>query len=188
MKKITDRIFYVGVNDFDKIMFEGLWPLPSGVSYNSYIIADEKVALIDTVEHGFEADFLENIQDYFEQKNYVIHMRTDENTVFISAGGQRITLNLNEKDKAIESLALYISDPFTKELRNDIFSQYQLWGLPVKNVEEYEELNRMLIFIMSRDQFEKIAKKRQESKSTDPMQMYFELFGRYPSGFNPFGF
>ena len=35
MKKITDRIFYVGVNDFDKVMFEGLWPLPGGVSYNS---------------------------------------------------------------------------------------------------------------------------------------------------------
>ena len=54
MHKISDRIYSVGVNDDDKVLFEGLWPLPFGVSYNSYIVADEKVALIDTVEAGFE--------------------------------------------------------------------------------------------------------------------------------------
>ena len=63
MKKISDRIFYVGVNDDDKVLFEGLWPLPAGVSYNSYVVADEKVALIDTVESGFEEEFLENVRE-----------------------------------------------------------------------------------------------------------------------------
>ena len=53
----------MGVNDEDKVLFEGLWPLPFGVSYNSYIVADEKVALIDTVEHGFEEEFLSNIAE-----------------------------------------------------------------------------------------------------------------------------
>ena len=62
MKKISDRIYYVGVNDDDKVLFEGLWPLPVGVSYNSYVVADEKVALIDTVEAGFESEFLANIE------------------------------------------------------------------------------------------------------------------------------
>ena len=61
MKKISDRIYYIGVNDDTKTLFEGLWPLPYGVSYNSYIVVDEKVALIDTVEHDFESEFLENI-------------------------------------------------------------------------------------------------------------------------------
>ena len=61
MNKITDRIFYVGVNDDDKDLFEGLWPLPFGVSYNSYLVVDEKIALIDTVECGFEEEFLSNI-------------------------------------------------------------------------------------------------------------------------------
>ena len=50
MQKISDRIYSVGVNDDDKELFEGLWPLPYGVSYNSYLVADEKIALIDTVE------------------------------------------------------------------------------------------------------------------------------------------
>ena len=63
MKKISDRIFYVGVNDDDKVLFEGLWPLPYGVSYNSYLVVDEKVALIDTVECGFEEEYLDEIRE-----------------------------------------------------------------------------------------------------------------------------
>lgn len=49
MQQITDNLFYVGVNDRNKNLFEGLWPLPNGVSYNSYLIADEKVCLIDKI-------------------------------------------------------------------------------------------------------------------------------------------
>ena len=41
MQKITENIYYVGVNDRNKSLFEGLWPLPNGVSYNSYLIDDE---------------------------------------------------------------------------------------------------------------------------------------------------
>lgn len=62
MIKLSDRIHYVGVNDEDKVLFEGLWPLPAGVSYNSYLVTDEKVALIDTVECGFEEEFIANIE------------------------------------------------------------------------------------------------------------------------------
>ena len=60
--KISDRIYYVGVNDVIKELFEGLWPLPFGVSYNSYLVVDDKVALVDTVEAGFEDEFLEEIE------------------------------------------------------------------------------------------------------------------------------
>ena len=63
MKRISERIYYVGVNDDDKVLFEGLRPIPVGVSYNSYVVADEKVALIDTVESGFEEEFIANIEE-----------------------------------------------------------------------------------------------------------------------------
>ncbi|HRW64056.1 MAG TPA: FprA family A-type flavoprotein, partial [Bacteroidales bacterium] len=46
--KITDKVFWLGVNDRRTNLFENMWPLPNGVSYNSYLIVDEKVALIDT--------------------------------------------------------------------------------------------------------------------------------------------
>ena len=45
---VSDRVFWIGVNDRRKNLFENIWPLPEGVSYNSYIIVDEKTALIDT--------------------------------------------------------------------------------------------------------------------------------------------
>ena len=62
MKKITDSIFYVGVNDRVTHLFERLWSLRRGVSYNSYVIVDEKVAVVDTVEASCASAFMQNIE------------------------------------------------------------------------------------------------------------------------------
>ena len=59
--KISERIRYVGVNDNEKQLFEGIWPLPFGISYNSYLIVDRKIALVDTIDKGFEEEYLRNI-------------------------------------------------------------------------------------------------------------------------------
>ena len=48
--QITDSIYYIGVNDRTKQLFEGSWSLPHGVSYNSYLLVGEQVVLIDGVE------------------------------------------------------------------------------------------------------------------------------------------
>jgi flavorubredoxin len=61
MKQITDNIYYVGVNDRQKQLFENLWPLPCGVSYNAYLITGAKNILIDTVDSGFADIFLGKI-------------------------------------------------------------------------------------------------------------------------------
>lgn len=78
---ITNNIHYVGVNDRNKNLFEGLWPLPNGVSYNSYLIVDEKVCLIDTVEVDFFTQFLENIHAVIGERkiDYLVvnHMEPD---------------------------------------------------------------------------------------------------------------
>ena len=81
MKQITDKIYYVGVNDRNKNLFEGLWPLPAGVSYNAYLINDEKTCLVDTVEADFFLPFLENLREVLGQRplDYVVvnHMEPD---------------------------------------------------------------------------------------------------------------
>ena len=81
MKEIIKNIYYVGVNDRNKTLFEGLWPLPNGVSYNAYLINDEKVCLIDTVEVDFFIPFLENIREVIGDRpiDYVVvnHMEPD---------------------------------------------------------------------------------------------------------------
>lgn len=79
---ITGKVYYVGVNDRVKHRFEGLWFLPQGVSYNSYLIDDEKgVALIDTVDVAFFAEYLEKIQQVIGDRpiDYLVinHMEPD---------------------------------------------------------------------------------------------------------------
>ena len=60
-KQITNNIYYVGVNDRTKHLFESLWEIPAGVSYNSYLIVDEKVALVNRMGvdpyHGWKAQY-----------------------------------------------------------------------------------------------------------------------------------
>ena len=60
--KITDTIKYVGVNDHQVDLFEGQYKVPNGMSYNSYVILDEKTAVMDTVDANFTHEWLDNIQ------------------------------------------------------------------------------------------------------------------------------
>ena len=115
MKKISDRIFYVGVNDDDKVLFEGLWPLPVGVSYNSYIVADEKVALIDTVECGFEDEFLANIDEAIgdRQIDYLVvnHMEPDHSSLVSLMLERYPSISIVANAKTLPMLAGYYGVP-----------------------------------------------------------------------------
>ena len=81
MIEIANKVYYVGVNDCNKNLFEGLWPLPYGVTYNSYLIDDEKVCLIDTVEVDFFTQFIERLREVLgdRQIDYLVinHMEPD---------------------------------------------------------------------------------------------------------------
>ncbi len=80
-KSITNDIYYVGVNDRQKLMFENQIPLPFGVSYNSYVIVDEKVALIDTVEIPFAEIYIDKLLNVLQGRSvdYLVinHMEPD---------------------------------------------------------------------------------------------------------------
>ena len=79
--KITDTIKYVGVNDHRIDLFEGQYKVPSGMSYNSYVILDEKIAVMDTVDADFTHQWLDNIQQVLNGRkpDYLIvqHMEPD---------------------------------------------------------------------------------------------------------------
>ena len=79
--KLRDNIYYVGVNDRSTPLFESLWPLPNGVSYNAYLICDEKTVLIDTVDLAFSDLFFKKIKNQINDKpiDYLIvnHMEPD---------------------------------------------------------------------------------------------------------------
>ena len=80
-RTIAENIYYVGVNDRQKELFENYLPLPHGVAYNSYLLVDEKVALIDTVDVNFAHTLFAKIDAILNgrQIDYLIvnHMEPD---------------------------------------------------------------------------------------------------------------
>jgi len=78
---ITNDIKYIGVNDHNVDLFEGQYIVPNGMSYNSYAIIDEKIAIMDTVDAGFTHEWLDNIQNTLGERkpDYLIvqHMEPD---------------------------------------------------------------------------------------------------------------
>lgn len=79
--KITEDIIYVGVNDHDVVLFEGQYIVPNGMAYNSYVIRDEKIAVMDTVDGRFAEEWLANIEKALDgaTPDYLIvqHMEPD---------------------------------------------------------------------------------------------------------------
>ena len=79
--RITDTIKYVGVNDHKVDLFEGQYPVANGMAYNSYVILDEKIAVMDTVDANFTHEWLDNLEQVLNgrQPDYLIvqHMEPD---------------------------------------------------------------------------------------------------------------
>ena len=67
--KITNDIKYIGVNDHNIDLFEGQYVVPNGMSYNSYAIMDEKIAIMDTVDAAFTHQWLDNLQNTLQGRN-----------------------------------------------------------------------------------------------------------------------
>ena len=79
--KITDDIKYVGVNDHKIDLFEGQYDVPNGMAYNSYVIVDKKIAVMDTVDRNFKHEWLNNLEDALggRKPDYLVvqHMEPD---------------------------------------------------------------------------------------------------------------
>ena len=79
--KITDGIFYVGVNDHEVTLFEGQYLVPNGMAYNSYVILDEKIAVMDTVDEAFGQQWIANVEEALQGRkpDYLVvqHMEPD---------------------------------------------------------------------------------------------------------------
>ena len=81
VKKVTDSIIYVGVNDHKIDLFEGQYDVPNGMAYNSYVILDNKIAVMDTVDINYTHEWLDNLAEALNGKSpdYLIvqHMEPD---------------------------------------------------------------------------------------------------------------
>ena len=85
---VTKDIYYVGVNDHDIDLFEGQYVVPNGMAYNSYVIKDEKICVMDTVDIHFKEEWLSNIAKVLDGRNpdYLVvqHMEPDHSANILS--------------------------------------------------------------------------------------------------------
>ncbi len=101
--KLAENIYYLGFNDRRTHLFENIWPIPNGISYNSYLIVDEKVALVDTVGQHFIDDYFQKIENIIGNRkiDYLVinHMEPDHSGAIkpIIARYPEITLVGNKK-------------------------------------------------------------------------------------------
>ena len=107
---ITNDIKYIGVNDRKVDLFEGQYRVPNGISYNSYVIVDEKIAVMDTVDAGFTHEWLDNLQNVLGQRtpDYLIvqHMEPDH------------AANIHNFAKAYPNAVIVSSDKSFKMMKN----------------------------------------------------------------------
>ena len=114
---ITDDIKYLGVNDHEIDLFEGMYNVPKGMAYNSYAIMDEKIAVIDTVDAEFTKQWLENIQRVMEKRkpDYLIvqHMEPDHSANILHFVEQYPETIVVASEKAFMMMQNYFQTEFT---------------------------------------------------------------------------
>lgn len=108
---ISNRVYYIGTNDRKKSLFENNWPLPFGVSYNSYLICDQKCALIDTLEFGSHDDYIGEIESVLDGRelDYLIinHMEPDHSSMTAWLLKRYPSLKIVANNKAFKMIESY---------------------------------------------------------------------------------
>ena len=114
--EITNSIKYVGVNDHQVDLFEGQYKVPNGMSYNSYVIFDEKIAVMDTVDQHFTHEWLDNLQNALDGKtpDYLIvqHMEPDHSANIASFMKLYDKATIVSSDKAFVMMNNYFGTDF----------------------------------------------------------------------------
>ncbi|MBP3604862.1 MAG: FprA family A-type flavoprotein [Lachnospiraceae bacterium] len=117
--KITEDIKYIGVNDHEIDMFEGMYQVPGGMAYNSYMIVDEKIAIMDTVDENFTCEWLANIEKILGNRNpdYLIvhHMEPDHSANIVNLQKKYPEIVIVASEKAFVMMNHFFGSDFTEK-------------------------------------------------------------------------
>ena len=115
--KITNDIKYIGVNDHSVDLFEGQYVVPNGMSYNSYLINDEKVAVMDTVDANFTHEWLDNLQNALNGRtpDYLVvqHMEPDHSANIMNFAKTYPSAKIVSSVKAFVMMQNYFGTDFS---------------------------------------------------------------------------
>ncbi len=113
---ISDNIKYVGVNDHIIDLFEGQYIVPNGMAYNSYVILDEKIAVMDSVDQKFTEEWLSNIENALNGKapDYLVvqHMEPDHSANIVSFLNAYPNAYVVSSDKAFKMMSQFFGTDF----------------------------------------------------------------------------
>ena len=116
IKKVTENLLWVGANDRRMALFEGIYEIPDGMAFNSYLLLDEKTVLFDTVDRAVQGQFLENVAAGLNGRplDYLVlhHIEPDHSAAIEAVVAQypEVTLVANEKAITFTSQFFVISD------------------------------------------------------------------------------
>ena len=137
--EITNDIKYVGVNDHQIDLFEGQYKVPNGMAYNSYVIMDEKVCVMDTVDQNFTHEWLDNIQNVLGNRkpDYLVvqHMEPDHSA------------NIDNFMKTYSETTIVSSDKAFTMMENYFGKNYEDRRIVVKEGDELSLGKHTLTFI-----------------------------------------
>ena len=117
--KITDSVYYVGVDDKTLDLFESQYIIPNGVSYNSYVIMDEKITVMDTVDKRATDEWIKNLDAVLEGKSpsYLVisHMEPDHSSNILYLMEKYPEMQIVLTDKALKMTERFFDKDFSKK-------------------------------------------------------------------------
>ncbi len=190
---ISDSIRYIGVDDHSVDLFEGQYTVPNGMSYNSYMILDEKIAVMDTVDANFGAEWLENLAQALDgrQPDYLVvqHMEPDHSANIRRFRDAYPAATIVATDKAFTMMRQFFGQDFSengravKEGDSLFLGAHTLHFVLAPMVHwpevmvSYEETEKVLF---SADAFGKFgALDREEPWEEEARRYYIGIVGKY---------
>ena len=190
---ITNDIKYIGVNDHQVDLFEGQYVVPNGMAYNSYIIMDEKIAIMDTVDQNFAHEWLDNIQNTLGSRkpDYLVvqHMEPDhsaniakflslypETTVVSSAKAFVMMKNFFGQDYADRRIVVGEGDTLSlgKHTLTFVTAPMVHWPEVIVTYDSYDKV------LFSADGFGKFgALDAEEDWACEARRYYIGIVGKY---------
>ena len=192
--KISDAIAYVGVYDRDIDLFEGQYAVPTGVSYNSYIIFDEKIALMDSVDGRKTHEWLDNVEKALNGKapDYLViaHLEPDHSGSIQAIADKYPDMKLVMSAKALSMLPQFVNAALTARVQavkeNETLSlgshTLRFFMAPMVHWPEvmvsYEESEKVLF---SADAFGTFGDPEADAWLPEARRYYFNIVGKYGS-------
>lgn len=116
--QISENIFYVGVNDHNIDLFEGQYIVPNGMAYNSYVIMDEKIVIMDSVDKNFTDEWLNNIKTVIKDKtpDYLVvqHMEPDHSANIVNFLNEYPNAVVVSSDKAFKMMSNFFGTDYSE--------------------------------------------------------------------------